>query len=126
MFRKKLWLWTFISDMNGSKTQVGYIMVNKKWKNSVKNCEAYSSFSSMGSDHRIMTARLKLELVKLHQKCYLIGIPSVTQLFRIHSPLLFGTGTVDYARTMNLQQITTSISFIASKRQQRNIYRKRK
>ena len=47
-------LWTFISDMSGTKSQVDFILVNSKWKNSVKNCEAYNSFSSMGSDHRIV------------------------------------------------------------------------
>ena len=63
LFRKKPGkLWTYISDMSGSKTQVDFIMVNKKWKNSVKNCEAYSSFSSIGSDHRVVTAKLKLSL----------------------------------------------------------------
>ena len=30
--------------------------------NSVKNCEAYNSFSSIGSDHRIITAKIKLSL----------------------------------------------------------------
>lgn len=60
--KKRGKLWTFISDMNGSKTQVDFIMINKKWKNSVKNCEAYSSFGSIGSDHRVVTARLKLSL----------------------------------------------------------------
>ena len=55
-------LWTFISDMSGSKTQVDYILVNRKWKNSVKNVEAYSAFSSIGSDHRVVTAKIKLSL----------------------------------------------------------------
>ena len=55
-------LWTFISDMSGAKSQIDYILVNHKWKNSVKNVEAYSSFSSIGSDHRVITARLKLSL----------------------------------------------------------------
>ena len=60
--KKKEKLWTFISDMNDAKTQVDYILINRKWKNSVKNSEAYSSFSSMGSDHRVVTAKLKLSL----------------------------------------------------------------
>lgn len=34
-------LWTFISDMSGVKTQIDYILINRKWKNSMKNCEAY-------------------------------------------------------------------------------------
>ena len=62
-FRKKRnKLWTFISDMSGAKTQVDYILINRKWKNSMKNCEAYSTFSSVGSDHRIVTAKIKLSL----------------------------------------------------------------
>ena len=48
--------------MSGVKTQLDYIMIRRKWKNSVKNCEAYSSFSSVGSDHRIVTATIKLSL----------------------------------------------------------------
>ena len=55
-------LWTFISDMSGAKTQVDFIMVNKKWRNSVKNCEAYNSFNSIGSDHRVVSAGIRLSL----------------------------------------------------------------
>ena len=63
MFQKRKGkLWTYISDMTGHKSQVDYILVNRKWKNSVKNSEAYSSFSSLGSDHLIVTARVKLSL----------------------------------------------------------------
>ena len=53
-------LWTYISDMSGVKSQIDFILVNKKWKNSLKNCEAYSSFSSIGSDHRILSGEIKL------------------------------------------------------------------
>ena len=62
--KRKGKLWTFLSDMTGSKSQIDYILINKKWKNSVKNIEAYSSFASTGSDHRIVIARLKLSLRK--------------------------------------------------------------
>ena len=55
-------LWTFISDMSDAKSQVDYILINRRWKNSVKNCEAYSSFSSIGTDHRVVTATPKLSL----------------------------------------------------------------
>ena len=60
--KKRGKLWTYISDMNGAKTQIDYILINRKWKNSVKNVETYSSFSSIGSDHRIVSAKLKLSL----------------------------------------------------------------
>ena len=60
-FRKKKGkLWRYISDMNGLKFQVDYTLINRKWKNSIKNCEAYSSFSSIGSDHQIVSARVKI------------------------------------------------------------------
>ena len=65
MFEKKKGkLWTFISDMNDSRSQIDYILINKKWKNSVHNVEAYNSFSSMGSDHRLETAKKLLSLRK--------------------------------------------------------------
>lgn len=60
--KKKGKLWTFISDMSHAKSQIDYILINKKWKNSIKNVEAYSSFASVGSDHRIVTAHVKLSL----------------------------------------------------------------
>ena len=64
-FRKRTGkLWTFMSDFTGAKTQVDYILIRRKWKNSLHNCEAYNSFSSVGSDHRILTAKLKLSLRK--------------------------------------------------------------
>ena len=41
-----------------------YVFINKKWKNSAMNCEAYSSFEGVSSDHRIVTAKLRLSLRK--------------------------------------------------------------
>ena len=62
-FRKRQGkLWTFISDMSDTKTQVDYVLINRKWKNSIKNCEAYDSFCSIGSDHRLVSAMIKLSL----------------------------------------------------------------
>ena len=64
-FRKRTGkLWTFVSDSTGAKTQVDYILIRRKWKNSLHNCEAYNNFSSVGSGHRILTAKLKLSLRK--------------------------------------------------------------
>ena len=54
-------LWT-INYGNGSKGQIDYILVNRKWLNSVMNSEAYSSFESINSDHRIVTARVRLSV----------------------------------------------------------------
>ena len=34
---------------NNSKAQIDYVFINKKWKNSAMNCEAYSSFEDVSS-----------------------------------------------------------------------------
>ena len=36
--------------------------MNKKWNNSALNCKAYSSFEGVSSDHRIVTAKIRLSL----------------------------------------------------------------
>ncbi len=38
------------------------MLINKKWRNSALNCEAYNSFISVNSDHRIITLKLRLSL----------------------------------------------------------------
>ena len=64
-FRKRKGkMWTFLSDGTHSKSQVDYILVNKKWRNSIHNTEAYDSFSSLGSDHRLVLSKVKLSLRK--------------------------------------------------------------
>ena len=57
----KLWTYTYA---NNSKAQIDYVFINKKWKNSAMNCEVYSSFEDVFSDHRIVTAKLRLSLRK--------------------------------------------------------------
>ena len=57
----KLWTYTYA---NKSKAQIDYVLINRKWKNSVMNCEAYSSFEGVSSDHRIVTAKVRLSLRK--------------------------------------------------------------
>ena len=54
-------LWTHKSP-NGSHAQLDYILINRKWRNSAKNCRAYNSFVSVSSDHRIVTAQISLTL----------------------------------------------------------------
>ena len=55
----KLWTYTYA---NNNKAQIDYVFINKKWENSVMNCEAYSSFKGVSSDHRIVTAKIPLNL----------------------------------------------------------------
>ena len=62
--KKKGKMWTYVSDMSGTKSQIDYILVNKKWRNSIHDCRAYNTFSSIGSDHRIVSAKVKLSLRK--------------------------------------------------------------
>ena len=51
----KLWTYTYA---NNAKAQIDYILMNKKWNNSTLNCEAYSSFEGISSDHWIFTAKM--------------------------------------------------------------------
>ena len=44
--------------------QINYVFINKKWKNSEINCEAYISFEGVSSDHRIVTAKVRLSLLR--------------------------------------------------------------
>ncbi|XP_072050064.1 uncharacterized protein [Amphiura filiformis] len=63
-FRKRKGkLWTFCSPA-GNKYQLDYILLRKKWRNSLLNAEAYNTFASVGSDHRIVTSRIRLSLRK--------------------------------------------------------------
>ena len=57
----KLWTYTYANNI---KAQIDYVFINKKWKNSAVNCEAYSSFVGVSSDHRIFTAKIRLSLRK--------------------------------------------------------------
>ena len=54
-------LWTHISPI-GARNQIDFILINNKWKNSALNCEAYNTFCTVGSDHRIVTAKIRLSL----------------------------------------------------------------
>ena len=57
----KLWTYTYANNI---KTQIDYVFMNKKWKNSAMNCEAYSSFEGVSSVHRIVTTKIRLSLRK--------------------------------------------------------------
>ena len=62
MFEKRVGKrWSF-EDPKGNHYLLDYILVNSKWKNCVLNSEAYSTFESVGSDHRVIAARIRLSL----------------------------------------------------------------
>ena len=53
-FQKRNWkLWTY-TYANNTKAQIEYVFINKKW---TLNCEEYSSFDSVSSDHRFSRQR---------------------------------------------------------------------
>ena len=57
----KLWTYTYA---NNAKAQVDYVFMNKKWNNIALNCDVYSSFEAVYPDHRIVTAKIRLNLRK--------------------------------------------------------------
>ena len=57
----KLWTYTYA---NNTIAQIDYIFIDKKWNNSTLNCEVYSSFKGMSSNHWIVTAKIRLSLRK--------------------------------------------------------------
>ena len=59
-------LWTH-QRPNGSLEQLDHILINGKWCNSITNCRAYSTVE-INSDHRILSATLKLSLQAHHRK----------------------------------------------------------
>ncbi len=67
-FEKKIGKkWTHIHP-NGFKSQIDFLLINKKWINSCHNSEAYNSFYGVSSDHRIVTGKIRLSLRKHGQK----------------------------------------------------------
>ena len=49
--------WTY-SYANNTKALIDYVFINKKWNNCIVNCEAYSSFEGVSSNHHIVTAKI--------------------------------------------------------------------
>ena len=51
--------WTF-TYANKTKAQLDHILINSKWKSSAINCAAYNTFETITSDHKIVTAKVRL------------------------------------------------------------------
>ena len=62
MFEKRIGKRWSYKDPKGKNYLLDYILVNSKLKNNVKNSKCYYSFVPIGSDHLIVTAKLKLSL----------------------------------------------------------------
>ena len=57
-------LWTYTCT-NNTKAQIEHVFINKKWNNSPLNYEVYSSFEGVSSNHRIVTAKIRLSLRRI-------------------------------------------------------------
>ena len=57
--KRKLWTWR---SPKGDLSQIDYCLYRKRWRNSVSDCQAFSSSSPIGSDHRRVTSTIKLSL----------------------------------------------------------------
>ena len=54
-------LWTH-EGPNGNRAKLDYLLINRKLRNSAKNCRAFNSFVSVSSDHCIVSAQIRLTL----------------------------------------------------------------
>ena len=63
----RLWSW---EHSGGTRAQLDYILICKKWANSITNCRAYNTLE-LDSDHRVITARFRISFrtMHCHQKC---------------------------------------------------------
>ena len=60
--------WTFCDRGTQTKRQLDYILARRKWRDSILNAEAYNSLEALGSDHRLVTAKIRLSLRMPKQK----------------------------------------------------------
>ena len=57
--QKNLWTYTYPNNANA---QLDYIFINKKWIDRALNCEKQSFFERVSSNHRIISAKICLNL----------------------------------------------------------------
>ncbi|XP_062905778.1 craniofacial development protein 2-like, partial [Mobula hypostoma] len=55
-------LWTYENRASIYRKQLDYILIRTKWRNCVINTEAYSTFNSVSSDHRVVSMQVRLSL----------------------------------------------------------------
>ena len=77
--KEKLWTFTY---PNKSQAQLDYILVNTKWRNSVKDCQAYNSFGPLNSDHRNVSTKMQLSLRSNKKVKAKSNLPHDWQLFK--------------------------------------------
>ena len=61
---ERLWTWIFPPDINRvrHKQQIDFILARRKWRNSLFDSQAYNSMESVGSDHRVVSVKIRLSL----------------------------------------------------------------
>ena len=99
-------LWTF-THPTGSKSQIDYILVNKKWKNSVTNCEAYNSMETVYSDHRIVSAKIRLSL-RQNQKKSMTKTPAY-DWSSLNDPQIADEFSITLKNRFDILQVTTNV-----------------
>ncbi|XP_029317080.1 craniofacial development protein 2-like [Cottoperca gobio] len=62
MFQKRMGKRSGYRYATGMQRQLDYILVRRRWRNSILNAEPYSTFNSVGSDHRVVSMRVRLSL----------------------------------------------------------------
>ena len=58
-FQKRKGKWWVYTNAYNANVRRDYILINKKWNNSVLNCEAYSSFECVSCNQQIVTAEIR-------------------------------------------------------------------
>ena len=57
--KEKLWTWR---SRKGDLAQIVFCLYRKRWRNSIKDCQAFNSSNSVGCDHRIVSAKICLSV----------------------------------------------------------------
>ena len=129
-------LWTF-QYPNGSKAQLDYILIRKKWVNSVQSSRVYSSFNSVLSDHRIVSARIQLSLRTAKRKAanpmsqidwnLVHSSEELSEKFTVDVHNRFGNLCVEGATPLeNYQLLTTCVEEVAVNTLPKRVKRKMK
>ena len=106
-----------MSNATHIKAQLDYIMVNKKWKCSVKDAKSFNWFNSLDSDKRLVLSKIKVSLMKVKQpeckKRY--DWSAFKEDTNLQQRL--GTGTVYSARMMMIVTTITMVLKVKKKKQ---------
>eukprot|EP00058_Branchiostoma_floridae_P025263 XP_002610753.1 hypothetical protein BRAFLDRAFT_91539 [Branchiostoma floridae] len=59
--KNRLWTWR---SPNGNLAQIDFCLFRKRWRNSIKDCQAFNSSNPIGSDHRMVSTKIRLSVRK--------------------------------------------------------------